>query len=751
MGRTIMKVISIKQLAYEKNVEEKVLEEIIADVIKDFRDGKFRFLLGDAQDKKVIIVDKEDIENIRRNAEKGLLFLADNHRCDTDTFLAALTELRKQRTVDVKTYDKIVEVKNKPNVLIKFAKVKARDEKEATLYDECYMKEKDEALLYIVIHTETNIIESDISFTTLDFLEFTEKLTPLPRTISPGVYYWCRRFKAKKFGEYKVRCIFKGKINGVPWSFESSEATLKISPLPPKIEAELVSINSNQPVYFDEEFNIQFKFHNSGNGDAFDIKIMGLDKYQELEVITGDTLLQIPSSTRNVPHSLKLKAKKSGRYKLENIWLTYKDAEGNLCGKIKIEDDIEFEVETPQPEWALKTDIPKLIKSTGFEQEYRWRGELWNEGAKAKILYFEIPIPQELYPKGQKTFKNIELDNKGSLEFDITFKAPEKEELKLDKCIIKFLDIEGREKTEEIWIGATVPVIGHKRKSLIEEKWPFNSGNYIDGKRYLIMKEIDKGGCGIVYLAIDRYAVAPYETGEVALKVLRREFIENQKIVELFKQEIKKSWYLTKNYKNPNIVSVNDLGEEKVEDTVYPWMAMEYLPETLEKRLEKRGATIEDVIYLMRDMCSALMAARSAEYIHGDIKPSNIFYSKKDGWKLGDFGLTVMLHKGGAKPIGRTLLKTYLAPEFPNLSYASDIYSLGIVFLEMLTGNTRSKASLSVTNLKHGILSNCREDYIQDLVELIQKMTDKNPEERPSLENIKKFTHKDPSTFLFRR
>jgi eukaryotic-like serine/threonine-protein kinase len=199
------------------------------------------------------------------------------------------------------------------------------------------------------------------------------------------------------------------------------------------------------------------------------------------------------------------------------------------------------------------------------------------------------------------------------------------------------------------------------------------------GERYEISHLLGAGGMGRVYLARDRSL-----SREVALKVLDERHAENPELVERFRREAKAAASLS----HPNMVTVYDAGE----DDETPYIAMEHVPGgTLKNRLQERGALPPLVAAgVTFEVANALAAAHEKSIVHRDIKPENVLVTDQGHAKVGDFGIA---RAATATAITETDLilgsVRYLSPEQAKgeeVGPPSDLYSLGIVLYEMLTG-----------------------------------------------------------------
>jgi eukaryotic-like serine/threonine-protein kinase len=205
----------------------------------------------------------------------------------------------------------------------------------------------------------------------------------------------------------------------------------------------------------------------------------------------------------------------------------------------------------------------------------------------------------------------------------------------------------------------------------------FEAGTIIDG-RYKVLHRLGAGGMADVYLAQDEQL-----DREIALKLLHRRFAEDAAFVERFRREAKAAASL----QHPNVVSVFDRGSY---DGTY-YIAMEYLEGRTLKRLIREDAPLEvnRAIDLTIQILKAARFAHRRGVIHRDLKPHNVIVDDNDHVKVTDFGIA----RAGASDMTETgsIMGTaqYLSPEQAQglaVSAPSDLYSVGIVLYEMLTG-----------------------------------------------------------------
>jgi serine/threonine protein kinase len=217
----------------------------------------------------------------------------------------------------------------------------------------------------------------------------------------------------------------------------------------------------------------------------------------------------------------------------------------------------------------------------------------------------------------------------------------------------------------------------------------------VDG-RYEVLEPLGSGGMAKVYRARDR------ELGrEVALKVLWDRFAEDERFVERFKREARQAAALM----HPNIVSVYNRG--RCADGTY-YMVMEYVSGgTLKERVEREGPLDpEAAVGVSLQIAAALDAAHGRGVIHQDIKPQNVLLTESGRVKVADFGLA---RAAAGTDDSQTSLMAgtagYMAPERSlgrDAAAAGDLYSLGVVLYEMLTGEQPFTAETPfAVSLKH--------------------------------------------------
>jgi serine/threonine-protein kinase len=255
------------------------------------------------------------------------------------------------------------------------------------------------------------------------------------------------------------------------------------------------------------------------------------------------------------------------------------------------------------------------------------------------------------------------------------------------------------------------------------------TGTMIDG-RYKVISRLGAGGMADVFCAEDQQLGR-----KVALKLLHRRFAEDPGFVERFRREAQAAAGL----QHPNVVSVYDRGA--YDGTNY--IAMEYLPGRSLKQLIRQEAPLDPVraIDIAIQILKAARFAHRRGVIHRDLKPHNVIVDDSDHAKVTDFGIA----RAGASDMTETgsIMGTaqYLSPEQAQghaVSAQSDLYAVGVVLYEMLTGRVPFEGDQAVTiALKHVAEAPVAPRQLNpaippDLEQAILWALNKNPQDRPS-------------------
>lgn len=247
-------------------------------------------------------------------------------------------------------------------------------------------------------------------------------------------------------------------------------------------------------------------------------------------------------------------------------------------------------------------------------------------------------------------------------------------------------------------------------------------------RRYEILRTIGQGGMAEVFLAHDILL-----DREVAIKVLRDQFVADKELVEQFRREAKSAAKL----KHPYIINVYDVVSEGDKE----YIVMEYVEGiTLKDYLQDNKLSVSAVLEIGVRLADALQHAHSKNIIHCDIKPQNILVDKNLNPRIADFGIAKMVSN-------QTMVYTstvmgsvhYLSPEQATgrqVTASSDVYSLGVVLFEMLTGKVPfdGETAVAVAMMHAEKQVPPLSDYLADVPEGLQAILDKalakNPADR---------------------
>lgn len=265
--------------------------------------------------------------------------------------------------------------------------------------------------------------------------------------------------------------------------------------------------------------------------------------------------------------------------------------------------------------------------------------------------------------------------------------------------------------------------------------------------RYQLLEAIGAGGAGSVYRAYDQVLGR-----SVAMKVFRAESVIADDLVRQ-EREIR----MLSTLSHPGLIAIYDAGRQNFDGSMRRYLVMELVShQSLEQLLARGPMTPHDVAAVGAQIADALDYLRSTGVVHRDVKPANILISDTgtSGFrrvaKLGDFGIAHYLD-GNRLTSDGTILGTaaYLSPEQVSgrmVDPSSDIYSLGLVLLEALTG----RAEFPGTVLESAVARTTRDPEIPDdlpeeWARLLSAMTAREPTERPTAREVATVLHGTPS------
>ncbi len=247
--------------------------------------------------------------------------------------------------------------------------------------------------------------------------------------------------------------------------------------------------------------------------------------------------------------------------------------------------------------------------------------------------------------------------------------------------------------------------------------------------RYRLESRIAAGGMSTVYKAIDETLERP-----VAVKLMNREVASDSDQLERFRREARAVAQLS----HPHIVGVIDAGE----DDGRPYIVFEYVEgETLKERIRRQGRLpVDEAVAYAIEIARALGAAHARHIVHRDVKPQNVLIDGEGSAKVTDFGIARTLEEDGLTADGRVLGTTdYVSPEQAlgqHVTGQSDLYSLGIVLYEMLTGEVpfrgESQVAVAMKHVREEIpdVALARPEISAALASVIDTATAKRPADR---------------------
>ena len=242
-------------------------------------------------------------------------------------------------------------------------------------------------------------------------------------------------------------------------------------------------------------------------------------------------------------------------------------------------------------------------------------------------------------------------------------------------------------------------------------------GKTLDG-RYEIMNIIGEGGMAIVYRALD-HRLNRY----VAVKIMRSEMAADEEFRRRFNAESQAVAMLS----HPNIVAVYDVSRSETME----YIVMELIDGiTLKQYMDKRGMLAwREAVHFSKQIAKALTQAHERGIIHRDIKPQNIMLLRDGTIKVADFGIAALESEVDEKPDGQAIGSIhYIAPEQArgeSPDARSDIYSLGVLMYEMLTGNVPytgdTLGEIAIKHMQHAPTSPCKIN--PDIPEALERIT----------------------------
>lgn len=707
-GEPSMKTVKLEDIAKDLNLPYEAILSEMSDLLKEYEPRKMgkHFLFRESHG-VIFVVDCDDLQFIVDGL--GRLSFIDlinrfQMKDSPETVNWILGELYKRRVIDEKVLKYYTEVKDKPSIKVRF------EQREIQIGDV--------AILTIEINTLNEIEKPKISV----FQPTAVKLVDEPKhpsKIFKGKTILKFFYQAERHGTYRFDVRLEGLLQSAQPISENVSTELSVRPFEPEIalDVKLAKIFA----YYDMECSVDFIITNNGRGDATNVEFKGFEEYPEFLVLSETNVGKIAANSRLL-FSLKLKPRKSGVYKFDKLALVYEDLQGK-----KLECSVpEFEIHVNILKPEIRVDLipPQKVRSN---QTFELKVRISNIGkGKARNIKFKLPIPPEFIVGGPEEFSK-DLDINQSEEFIYELRAPQKGEIRIGNFNLEFEDIEGNESAQECE-GIIISVIETEVPVFREQlPWPFVKGNSIGGRFHIIKDNVGEGNFAKVVLAEDTFGKR-----KVALKALKPEFVPNLSVFDDFIREANIAMELREDH----IVAVHSVEKEEIAGKEYPYIVMEYMEggSLADRILSDSFVNFVDAVHVIHDVCRALDYAHNQKgIIHCDVSPSNIFFDKERGiWKLGDFGLARMSLKGEKSYERRG--GWYTAPEVKNglqPSEKSDVYSLGIVFRELLTGDP--KGDLSRLEKMHKEVS---PEILKTVKLLIEKMIYLDPFKRPTIKEV---------------
>lgn len=251
--------------------------------------------------------------------------------------------------------------------------------------------------------------------------------------------------------------------------------------------------------------------------------------------------------------------------------------------------------------------------------------------------------------------------------------------------------------------------------------------NRLLGNRYEILDKIGEGGMAYVYKAKCKLL-----NRTVAVKVLKPEFNNDEEFLEKFKNEAQSAASLNQQ----NIINIYDVGQE--DDISY--IVMEYVDgENLKDLIHKKGALPKELmVSIARQIALALEEAHSKKIVHRDIKSQNIMLARNNVVKVADFGIAKAVSSSTITAVGSIMGSVhYFSPEQARGGYVderSDIYSLGIVMYEMITGKLPfdgdTPVNIALKHIQEELVFKDNDDISSEIKDVIRKATQKSADRR---------------------
>ena len=396
---------------------------------------------------------------------------------------------------------------------------------------------------------------------------------------------------------------------------------------------------------------------------------------------------------------------------MKELILTYEGCDDTKDPKIPIQPFV-IRAIVKEPRLELNIIAPRIISHDEIF-DITMRVENIGEGEAFGIV-IGVPIDRKFIISGYSSMAHFSLPGKTAKDLKITVKAPHKGSLKIGSPRLSYADVEGNFFESEIRpVEISMAEIRPRKRPL-----PTSIAEIgIIKKRWLVVRKIGGGAYADTYVVRNR---ATHE--RMVLKLINPALTKDAVLLHHFAEEAA----MAAGLHHPNLMAVYDFDFLYSKGARYPYVVTEFIGgRTLQEALQSEQIALPSVCHVLADISKALDYLHKRRLVHGDIKPSNIISDTSSKlWKLADFGLSSQwMTSFQCTPY-------YSSPEAisaSSLTPESDIYSLGCVLKEMLTGSPK------------GNLSQIRKEHLEynrwvamRLGNLAERMTSQKLSERPN-------------------
>lgn len=698
-------------IASELGVPQNVVYESMVELVnEESKKATFvNYLLND-DEKAVYVFDHSDVNYLLEGSSGGENFvsISEKYGLDYDVMNWVLIELFKRKVINFDAFNYYRTVKYEPDISLYFKP----DEVDVG----------DWVSLVVDVKNYDEIVNPFFELSHPEDLVLRYK-PELPDIISEGKRVDTFQFKCEAPGNYEVALIYGGRINEVEWREEyRPEEKLIVKAFPPRFNINVVDSSVN--AVYNRATELKYVLYNGGKGAANNIELVNLEEYDQFKVVSGKRIEFLDVGSR-IEHTLKILVNKKEDFVLDNLCISYTD--DNEVGYSMMLPEIKVNTVVERPHLGVEFDSPRVIE---YGASFPFSLSILNNGkGSAYNVRMEVDIqPREAQIQGQLIYNVDEFLPDTRKTIDYVLKGVHSNKLVFTLKYLECFDESGEKIREE---DIRYVILVENKDDYVKTVWPFKEDQVIDN-RYRIIEELDEGSFAVVYKVEDVSQLSD-DPIVYALKALKPKYSKNVVTVKDFIEEAT----VLRDLRSDYILRYYSSGIVDYRNRDYPYIIMEYQSKTLGDILNQRKLELYELCYLNRDLCTALFDAQSSLggkiLVHGDLKPSNIFYDEADMiWKLGDFGVAKILSRERVRASGRNL--EYSANELfedpPTISRASDVYSLGVIYREALTGSTRGRLEMILDNEVYEKQLRVR------IVDMLEQMLSHDPDDRPRLETV---------------